>query len=92
MKEKIILFIIGLLTGAVISTGAFYVFITTANKCDNSKNQAMQMPNGQPPHAPNGGNNSNSSNNGQPPEMPNEDNNSNNSQSSKQDNSNSNNT
>ena len=93
MKEKIIIFIIGLLLGAVISTGAFYVYTTTANKCDNSTNQTMQMPSGNPPQMPNGDNNSNSSNNnGQPPEMPSGENNSNNNgQPPQQNNNNSNN-
>lgn len=92
MKEKIIIFLIGLLSGAVISTGAFYVYTTTANKCDNSTNQTMQMPGGQPPQMPNGDNNSNSSNNnGQPPERPSGENDSNNNgQPSQQNNNNSN--
>ncbi len=62
MKDKIIMFIIGLLVGAVISTGAFYVYTTTAKKCD-SNNQNTQMNGGQPPEMPNG-------QNGQPPEKP----------------------
>ena len=79
MKEKIIIFLIGLLIGAVISTGAFYVYTTATNKCDNFPNQTMQMPSGQPPQMQNGANNSNSNNNnGQPPEMQKGENNSNN--------------
>ena len=78
MKEKIIIFLIGLLAGAVISTGVFYVYTTTANKCDNSTNQTMQMPSGNPPQMPSGDNNSNSNNNnGQPPEKPSDNNNNN---------------
>ena len=75
MKEKIIIFIIGLLLGAVISTGAFYVYTTTANKCDNSTNQTMQMPSGNPPEMPSGENNSNSNNNNQSTQQNNNDSN-----------------
>ena len=56
MKEKVIIFIVGLLLGAIISTGAIY-FYTVANNSNNA--QGMQM---------NGGPNMS---NGQPPEMPN---------------------
>ena len=66
MKDKIILFIIGTLVGAVISTGAFYIYTTTSNSCNNS-NQNTQMNGGQPPEMPNG-------QNGQPPEKPNDNN------------------
>ena len=60
MKEKILLFMIGLLLGSVITTGAFYVY-EKANSCNNtSNNQTMQMPGGNPP----------SMQNGQPPERP----------------------
>ena len=45
MKDKIIIFLIGLLLGAIISTGSIY-FYTVAN---NSNNQNMQIPNGMPP-------------------------------------------
>ena len=70
MKDKILLFIIGLLLGAVISTGAFFVY-TKATTCNNSNNHGENPPsmqNGQPPEKLDGEN----SNNGQPPEMPNE--------------------
>ena len=62
MKDKIIIFIIGLLTGAVISTGAFYIYTITAGKCNN--NQNTQMSGVQPPEMPNGKME-------QPPEKPN---------------------
>ena len=65
MKDKIIIFIIGLLVGAVISTGAFYIYTTTAGKCDSS-NQNTQMNGGQPPEMPSGQNGQN----GQPPQIP----------------------
>ncbi len=77
MKDKIIIFIIGLLVGAVISAGAFYIYTITAGKCDcNSQNtmtnngQPPQMPdgqNGQPPEKPDG-------DSGQPPEKPSDNN------------------
>lgn len=64
MKEKIILFIIGLLLGAVISTGAFYVYTKTNSNCSN---QNTQMNGGTPPEMPNEQNNT-----GTPPEKPND--------------------
>lgn len=63
MKDKIVLFIIGVLLGAIISTGAFYVY--TTKSCDCSSNN-IQMNGGQPPEMPSGQN----SGNGQLPEMP----------------------
>ena len=64
MKEKIVLFVIGVLVGAIISTGAFYIY-TTTNSCNNS-NQSIPM--NEPPQMPN-------NENGQRPQMPNENNN-----------------
>lgn len=71
MKDRIILFIIGLLLGAVIATGAFFVY-TKATTCNNSNNTQMQMPGGEPPSMENGQENSNGNSNskGQPPEKP----------------------
>ena len=66
MKDKILLFIIGILVGAVIATGAFYVYTTTSNN-NNCSNANTQMNGGTPPEMPSGQN----SENGQPPEMPN---------------------
>lgn len=67
MKDGIILFIIGVLVGAVISTGAFYVYTTTNGSCNsNSMNTQMSggtppdMSSGQPPEKPNGNNSENS--------------------------------
>ena len=57
-KEKIILFVIGVLTGAVISTGAFFAYIKLAGVGANSGNQSMQIPGGTPPEMPSGENNS----------------------------------
>lgn len=68
MKEKILLFIIGVLVGAVISTGAFYVYTIANNNCNNSN---TQMQGGTPPSMPSGQNNNE---NGQPPETPNSNN------------------
>ena len=68
MKDSILVFIIGLLLGAVISTGAFYVYSTTTNTCNNN-NQSMEMGGGnqgqmgEPPEKPDG-------EAGQPPEKP----------------------
>ena len=59
MKDKIILFVIGVLVGAIIATGAFYVYTTSNDSC----NQNMQMNGGTPPEMPN-------NSNGQPPERP----------------------
>ena len=67
MENKFIVFIIGTLIGAIISTGAFYIYNSTNNKCQcagpnsliNSKTPP-NMPNGQPPEMPN--NNSQNSN------------------------------
>ena len=84
MGEKIIIFVIGVLFGAVIATGAFMVCTKTCHK--GGRGEIMQLPNGnqpsmnnsqsgQSPSAPNGDNNQN----GQPPEMPNNDSNQSNS-------------
>lgn len=72
MKEKILLFVVGVLVGSIIASGSFFVYTVANNssKCDNQ----MQMPggnppggqNGQPPEMQNGQNNQN----GQPPEKP----------------------
>ena len=61
MKDKILLFIIGVLVGAVISTGAFYVYTITSNS--NSNNSQGQMTGGSPPSM-------SGNENGQPPEKP----------------------
>ena len=61
MKDKIILFVIGVLVGAVLSTGAFYIYTTASSS--KSSNQEIQMNGGQPPEKPDG-------KNGEPPEKP----------------------
>ena len=57
MKDKILVFVIGVLVGAVIATGAFFIYSKTS--C-NSNNR----PSGTPPIMQN-------NENGIPPEMPN---------------------
>ena len=73
MKDKIMIFVIGLLVGAVLASGAFFIYTkTNSTNCDT---QTTQMNGGTPPEMPNG-------ENGQPPEKPNGEN-SNSSESSK---------
>ena len=62
MKEKIIIFIIGVLFGAVLSTGAFYLYTINSDSY-NSNNPSMQMKEGNRPEKP-------GEKNGQPPEKP----------------------
>lgn len=42
MKDKIIIFLVGLLLGAVISTGSIYIYTVANNKNNNEMN--MQIP------------------------------------------------
>ena len=79
MKDKILLFIIGVLVGAVISTGAFFVYTKATTTCNTHRNNQIGMPGGNPPSMHDG----QSGQNGQPPEKPGENNtqNNNNSQS-----------
>ena len=72
MKDRFILFVIGVLVGAVIATGAFYVYTITTKSCDCSSNNTQNQPpimlreqnseNGQPPAKP-GEDNTQDSNN-----------------------------
>lgn len=55
-RSKVLLFVIGVLVGAVIATGAFVAYTLTTN---NSGGQTMQMPGGTPPEMPGGQSNSN---------------------------------
>lgn len=67
-KEKIILFVIGLLIGAVISTAAFFVYtktLGTSSSASDSSSQQMPGGGGTPPEMPSGQNQG-----GTPPEMP----------------------
>ncbi len=74
MKDKIILFVIGVLVGAVIATGAFYIYNKSNNNCNNT-----QMNGGQPPEMPSGFSGTPpekpSGDNGMPPSKPEESNN-----------------
>lgn len=76
-KEKIILFVIGVLVGAVISTAAFFVYAKTLGTSSNtSGSSSQQMPGGgTPPEMPSGENGPNSQG-GTPPEKPSDENNS----------------
>ena len=68
LKEKIILFVIGVLVGAIISTVAFFVYAKTLGTDGNtSGSSSQQMPGGggTPPEMPSGQNQG-----GTPPEMP----------------------
>lgn len=72
MKDKIFIFIIGLLVGAVLTTGVFFTYtIISSSKCNNTQ----QMNGSTPPQMPSGQDNQNSSDNNQPPEKPGGDNN-----------------
>ena len=73
MKEKAIIFVVGLLLGAIISTGAIYAY-TVANK-DNNTNDRTQMFGENRPSMRDG---QNDQNGGTPPELPNGDNSQNN--------------
>ena len=85
MKDKILLFVIGVLVGAVISTGAFFVYTKATTTCNTNSNNQIGMPGGNPPSMQNG----QSGQNDGPPEMPNGNNSgNNNSQSNNQSNSN----
>ena len=70
MKEKIIIFITGLLIGAVISTASIYVY-TLANNSNNNPtlNKEFNMPNDRqenmtPPNRPDNNQNKSNSNKG----------------------------
>ena len=66
-KEKIILFVIGVLIGAVISTAAFFVYAKTLGTSSNTSGSSSQQMQGgdTPPEMPSGQNQG-----GTPPEMP----------------------
>ena len=81
MKDKIIIFFIGLLVGAVIATGAFCAY-TLVTKDNNSNNQTSMNGCTPPSMNNNSTSNSNSNNMGQPPEKPDESNTNNNNSNS----------
>lgn len=72
MKDNLIIFAIGVLFGAVIATGAFYVYtVVINNTCNNTNN--TQLNGGQPPEMPNtqdSDNNDQDNNNQQRRQMP----------------------
>jgi len=68
VKGKILLFIIGVLVGAIISTTAFFVYTKTLGASSNTNTSSRQISNGgTPQEMPSGQNNQG----GTPPEMPN---------------------
>ena len=71
-KERVLLFIIGMLTGAVITTAAFFIYVNVAgvNLGGSSSEQSMQMPGGTPPEMPDG--EAPNGEGGTPPEKPGE--------------------
>ena len=77
MKDKILLFVIGVLVGAVISTGAFFVYIKMTTACNTNRNNQMGMPGGNPPSMQN----KQDGQNGEPPAKPDESNTQNNNDS-----------
>ena len=68
-KERVILFTIGFLTGAVIATTAFFIYVNVAGVGTSSSEQSMGMPGGTPPEMPNGEDGKDSES-GTPPELP----------------------
>lgn len=68
MKDKILIFIIGILIGAIITTSAFLIYMKVVNNNNANHSETMQMnENGgmeQPPDKPEGDNGE------EPPEMP----------------------
>ena len=51
MKDKVIIFFVGLLIGAIISTGSIYFYTLANSSCNN---EGMRMNGGNPPDMPNG--------------------------------------
>lgn len=43
MKNKIIIFLVGLLLGAIISTGSIYVYTVASSKSNNANMQMFEM-------------------------------------------------
>jgi len=69
VKDKILMFIIGVLVGAVITTGIFYIYTKNNNNCSiNDREMSSERPDGEPPEKPNG-------EQGEPPAKPDEINN-----------------
>lgn len=68
VREKIIMFVIGVLVGAVIASTAFLICVKTlgVGSSSDSGGSSQQMPGGTPPEMPSGENGQG----GTPPEMP----------------------
>ena len=84
-KEKIILFVIGVLVGAVISTGSFFAYIKLAGVGTSNTEQSMQMPGGTPPEKPDSDTNQSNSTSNTSDSQTNSSNNSNSNQSNSSD-------
>jgi hypothetical protein len=69
-KMRIISFIIGVLVGAIISTGAFIISVNVLGAKNNNSQSSQMQGGGTPPEMPSG-------ENGQPPAKPGESNNQN---------------
>ena len=71
-NQKIILFVFGVLVGAVIATSAFLICVKTIGSNDNGGSSMQGGPGGQPPEMPSGSSESGgqSGQSGTPPEMP----------------------
>lgn len=54
MKDKIIIFIIGLLVGAILATGAFFIYTKINQNSCTVNEQTKNLPEGNPPEMPNG--------------------------------------
>ncbi|MBR2704553.1 MAG: hypothetical protein IKE91_03695 [Clostridia bacterium] len=55
MKDKILVFIIGVLVGAIVATSVFFVYEKKNSSSSNDSNQGVQMRDGEtPPDMPNG--------------------------------------
>ena len=70
-KDKVILFVIGVLVGAVLATAAFFIYVKVAGVGVDGGEQSMQMPGGDggtPPEMPSG--EMPDGEGGTPPEMP----------------------
>lgn len=74
-NQKIVLFAIGVLVGAVIATSAFLICVKMIGSNDNGGSSMQGGPGGTPPEMPSGssesgGQNGQSGQSGTPPEMP----------------------
>ena len=76
MKDKILMFVIGLLIGAIITSSGFLIYqkinknTNTSQMPNDGKMQMMEKPDGEPPEKPSG--NEDDSNRPEPPEKPND--------------------